>query len=404
MSAPSPSETPAGSALAPAGSRRCSLWTLPLGQLNAWSLNQKTCLIYMALLIYSVLYAVYHQWLIGLHSPFVDPAYSGIMVLEQLMLMSITLVLWRLTYQLRHLARAQMALAYLAMMFYSGSLIFQAYQVGLFTFPVGVVLAAGPMFTFTFLPFRVVYAATAAAVSLLVAVCVLVATGRLANAPLFLPGFWTDPAARPLLFGSMAYFALPHILTLMGLYDLTLRMRQRREQEIHRLSITDALTGLYNRRHVLAQLQALLGQEPAQTISVVLLDVDHFKHINDQHGHLVGDAVLREIAQAMQHNARSEDWIGRYGGEEFLWVLPGLSVQAAEAVARRHCQAVAGLCLEVGGAPLPLSASYGVCSTEQVLREADALLHAADLAMYQAKSAGRNRVQVYRPGQTATGP
>lgn len=367
----------------------------PLSQLHNWTLNRKVLLIYGALFSYSVLYALYHQWLIAIESPFVAPVYSRIMVHEQFMLMGLTLLLMGISYALRRAERWQMPLAYGAMLFYSSSLIFQAYQVGLFTFPVGVVLAAGPMFTFTFMPFRVVYGATAAAVVTLLVVCTLVSLGHLPNAPLYRPEFWISPQARPLMFGSLAYFALPHLLTLMGLFDLTLRTRERREQEIQHLSVSDGLTGLYNRRHILDCLSRALSERQEQGLSVVLLDVDHFKQINDRYGHLVGDAALRQVAQVMTTQIRAGDWLGRYGGEEFLLVLPHTGLEQALEVAHRHCQALSGTTLEAEGQRLQLSASYGVCSTEQGLQDCDGLLHAADRAMYAAKAQGRNRVQSY---------
>ena len=153
---------------------------------------------------------------------------------------------------------------------------------------------------------------------------------------------------------------------------------------------TDGLTGIANRRTfdaVLQQAVTTSHEEEGAGCSVVLIDLDHFKSINDRHGHLVGDEVLKVLAGALQASARPGDTPARYGGEEFAMILPGTGPQDALAAAER-LRAV----IEAMQGPVPVTASMGVASSPGHGTEPAALLAAADAALYVAKTAGRNRV------------
>ena len=156
------------------------------------------------------------------------------------------------------------------------------------------------------------------------------------------------------------------------------------------LADTDTLTGLHNRR----RLEALLQNEKARaeryqhTFSVLLLDLDHFKAVNDKHGHATGDEVLKRVAYLLRDETRSIDRVGRWGGEEFLVLAPELGMEEAECLAQRLCEAVALFDFGVAG---PLTASFGV-ATNTPDDTIKTLLARADKALYQAKAEGRNRV------------
>ncbi|HXO19658.1 MAG TPA: diguanylate cyclase [Thermoanaerobaculia bacterium] len=169
-----------------------------------------------------------------------------------------------------------------------------------------------------------------------------------------------------------------------------------RAQDALRVQAThDHLTGLWNRPMILDQ----LGREVHRcargggALTVVLADLDHFKLINDTYGHDAGDAVLKQAAERMRSELRDCDFLGRYGGEEFLLVLPGCDAAAATQVAGRVRARLAAEPLCAGKLRLAVSVSLGVATTSAPAAEPDALIKAADCALYRAKARGRNRVE-----------
>lgn len=167
---------------------------------------------------------------------------------------------------------------------------------------------------------------------------------------------------------------------------------------IQQLSITDALVGTFNRRYLGEQLElefkrALRHNRP---LALALADLDHFKKINDQYGHQVGDEVLRAFVERARTSIRpSSDWIARYGGEEFVVVLPESDLSIGAAVAERIRAACAQRPLETSAGAVPVTVSFGVAVLDHSAPAAAAierLLRAADAALYRSKRAGRNRV------------
>ncbi len=161
------------------------------------------------------------------------------------------------------------------------------------------------------------------------------------------------------------------------------------------MALTDPLTGLYNQRYLLRHLGGLLQNTPDHQVAVLMIDVDHFKQVNDQYGHATGDRVLRAIADTLRANTRVFDSIARYGGEEFVVAMPGCGMDEAWTAAERVRSAVATMAFAPDSErACALSVSVGVaCGGEQVSTP-EALLHAADLALYAAKRGGRNRVEL----------
>lgn len=159
----------------------------------------------------------------------------------------------------------------------------------------------------------------------------------------------------------------------------------------------DLLTGIWNRGAVLDLLHRELERAArAKTAtSVLMLDLDHFKKINDTHGHLTGDVVLREVANRIARSVRSYDLVGRYGGEEFLVVLPACDKAEVEQSANRIRSAIASAPILTASSEIPVTASIGatVIAGGDAASEKNALL-AADKALYEAKNAGRNRVSL----------
>jgi two-component system, cell cycle response regulator len=160
-------------------------------------------------------------------------------------------------------------------------------------------------------------------------------------------------------------------------------------------AVTDDLTGLYNRRYFDRHLNVLLGKahEQDRNLAVMILDIDHFKSVNDTYGHDVGDVVLKEFSARVKRNIRGVDLACRFGGEEFVVLMPDTGVNDAELVAERVRQAVGEKPFEINGSrPLTVTVSVGVSFNENGADTAESLIKRADLALYRAKREGRNRV------------
>ena len=170
------------------------------------------------------------------------------------------------------------------------------------------------------------------------------------------------------------------------------RLLKTREA-LRREASRDALTGLWNRKAIMDILQRelLRSERDRQPVGLIMIDVDHFKNINDSRGHVAGDAVLRIIASGIAAMVRPYDAVGRYGGEEFLIVAPNCNLSEAWELAERVRVHVAGCSIIVGGSNVQVSLSLGV-ATGDAAAHLERVLHAADAALYEAKNAGRNRV------------
>ena len=166
------------------------------------------------------------------------------------------------------------------------------------------------------------------------------------------------------------------------------------------LAVIDPLTGLYNRRYLMRHLRSLMDQVPPPHLSLMLIDVDFFKAVNDAHGHAAGDRALRVVAETLRTNIRAFDTLARYGGEEFVVIMPGAGRDQSALAAERLRQAVAEMVTPLFGAaaddPLRLTVSIGVGVSGLDADSADGLLAVADGALYAAKRGGRNRVELAR--------
>ena len=166
-------------------------------------------------------------------------------------------------------------------------------------------------------------------------------------------------------------------------------------RHLEQLVRTDPLTGLANRRHFTeqAQREILQARRHARPLSVLMIDLDHFKQINDQHGHATGDAVLRNFALAVSDPLRASDLAARIGGEEFAVLLPDTGPEGAEQAARRILETVRAQHLPAEGAAIRYTVSIGTASLQARDDSYDSLLSRADHALYEAKAAGRDRLQ-----------
>ncbi|MGO9830658.1 MAG: diguanylate cyclase [Myxococcaceae bacterium] len=252
------------------------------------------------------------------------------------------------------------------------------------------------------------------------------AAGRAAESllPVYLPDLAQAPDARPLgpTAGSLLSLPVVHQGRLLGVLNLQRTATEafaaeevellaavadqaamaiqnaRLHAETVALSITDALTGLANRRHLFRQLE----QEVARAarfrtqVSVVMMDLDHFKDLNDAAGHIAGDSVLRQVAEVLRGQVRRVDVVARYGGEEFCLVLPQVAKADAVEVADKLRRSIAELAF--GSAPAGrVTASAGVAHLPTDATTLEGLLEAADAALYASKHRGRNRITAFEP-------
>ncbi len=190
-------------------------------------------------------------------------------------------------------------------------------------------------------------------------------------------------------YGNPIYDDEKNIIGLV-LYAMEVTDRVKAVKELERLSITDSLTGLYNR----IKIEEALGQEISRAeryghpFSLLLLDVDHFKPVNDRFGHGMGDQVLVELAKILKDNLREVDVCGRWGGEEFIIILPEASLNSAVVIAEKICRSI-----EQARFPHEEIVTCSIGAAEYMKKEtSEALIHRTDTALYRAKDQGRNRV------------
>ena len=210
-----------------------------------------------------------------------------------------------------------------------------------------------------------------------------------------------EDAVRALELGALDYLRKPfEPAELRARVGVAVRVKRLQDSlrvqaaEMDRLSRTDALTGLHNRRHAE---EVLLAHEHGSRrhgypLTVLLLDIDHFKQVNDLQGHPAGDAVLRTIATCLTSTVRREDLVGRWGGEEFVVIAPHTDAAAARSLGERLRSAV---CLTSAGVTISIGGASAVGAA------ADVLVPLADANLYEAKRGGRDRVHVSEPGAQA---
>jgi diguanylate cyclase (GGDEF)-like protein len=179
------------------------------------------------------------------------------------------------------------------------------------------------------------------------------------------------------------------------------RNLEAQKELLAKLAAYDELTGIPNRRTVFQSLslEFARAERYKRSLSVLMMDVDHFKSVNDRYGHAGGDVVLRDVATVVQTSLRTVDVVGRYGGEEFCAILPETGVDGARRAGERVRAAVEAHAVNTGTHIIPVTISVGAATfTPGESPEAPDLVHLADVALYQAKRTGRNRVVLFEPG------
>jgi diguanylate cyclase (GGDEF)-like protein len=184
------------------------------------------------------------------------------------------------------------------------------------------------------------------------------------------------------------------VVLMGGLADRLLRTRRERDAARH-VAERDALTGTLSRRALDERLAAAVAEAKAggPGVALLFLDIDHFKAVNDTYGHATGDMVLREVARRIGAELRARDALGRWGGEEFVALLPDAGIEDARTLSERVRRMIADKPVDVGPMPVPATLSIGLAVFDPLRDDADTLVARADAALYRAKAGGRNRVE-----------
>ncbi|HUX25925.1 MAG TPA: GGDEF domain-containing protein [Burkholderiales bacterium] len=192
-------------------------------------------------------------------------------------------------------------------------------------------------------------------------------------------------------FSSIMLFAVFVVLATLGVVWIEIEQLQA---DLARLAMIDSLTAILNRRAFMLEYERELSRCVRENtgLALAIFDLDHFKEVNDTHGHLVGDQVLRQVADTLRASLRGHDVLGRYGGEEFALLMPGADMPAAIAATERARLAVGERPIQAGALSIVVTVSAGVAAYGDDCSDWESLLRSADTALYEAKRLGRNRV------------
>ena len=280
--------------------------------------------------------------------------------------------------------------------YYPCSLLGLSIGIGLLNLLNGVIFMGIILTALLLYPRFVVYFGLIVYVAVYYLLSVLTVTGYLDYALAYKPyTLLHKDVQNPQIIYSMFYTTLYAAFTIT-LFDISVERWRRYNSKIEKLSCTDELTGLLNRRGVnqIIDLQMQQAQITHRETSLIMVDIDNFKNINDQYGHHQGDLVLKHVASILRKNLRTSDVIGRYGGEEFVILLPFTSIENAVLVAETCRKALEQSAVEVKeNEPLSIKACFGVSSTAFSGFDYTGLFEQADKALYEAKHNGKNQVR-----------
>lgn len=203
-----------------------------------------------------------------------------------------------------------------------------------------------------------------------------------------------DDEEKGLILGAVDYIKKPiHPAIVKARVNTQITLKKQKDELIYN-ALHDQLTGLYNRNHLVDEGERKFARASRQKdkLSLIMLDIDHFKAVNDTYGHITGDVVLKEMASILVHDKRVEDFSARFGGEEFIVVLENCSGEDAKEKAEVLRQKIQELCPN----GIKVTSSFGVCELTPKHKDFEALIKDADTALYEAKESGRNCVVIFK--------
>ena len=303
---------------------------------------------------------------------------------------------------IRRGSKGPMWLGHLTVQLYAHPNLYAAYLLGPVTSPFLVVMLGSGLLGLLIFPPRIAWTAIATVSLGLVVPELARLNGVIPYAPLLLVSPHDDPRFTHFWSGFMWCIVASVSTLLLTLFHVLLQDLRAREAALSAMTRTDALTGLFNRRHFMEQLAREHSRYARyrRPLSCMMVDLDYFKRINDEHGHAVGDIVLKETTRRLQLALRATDMVARLGGEEFGALLPDTALEGAQRVAERCRELVGAPPVDiVGRASVAVTASFGVAVLDIGLMPApEDLLRAADTALYSSKGRGRNRVSISDAG------
>ncbi|AXI03525.1 GGDEF domain-containing protein [Aquirhabdus parva] len=363
-----------------------------------WSFAQKS----MLLLVFMIM--LYSSYVLYMFAVPLNPEWAAyinvplfkILIWKDILVTLLAAIFFCCCYIWRKSAWANRHLPLFIIVFYAISMCLTGYLVGAMSPATGIFLIGTPLIGLALFPRGMVLWVTILATILMTSLAFAGVSGWIAYAPLFASGGILDLKQHSrFYFYSQMYFMLPPSLIILVAADVILKQWHMRGREVTLLSQLDSLTNLFNRRTINEHLERLIIESTeAERISILILDLDHFKQINDTHGHMIGDEVLKAVGQVLQQSMRKNDVAGRFGGEEFIVVLARSERQVGMQVAERIRNRIQAIrILDKNGQEIKITTSVGVSScAPQVMTGIDPMLHEADQALYFAKNAGRNQV------------
>lgn len=309
-----------------------------------------------------------------------------------------SMLMWS-CFVLRQSQRANQYMPLIVNVFYAISMCLMGYMLGAMSPATGIFMVGTPIIGLALFSRSVVLPITIVSIFTMMYLAYAGTVGLIPYAPIFAELKTVNLTAySTFCFYSQLYFLVPPSLIIIILSDVILKQWHERGREVTLLSQLDSLTNLYNRRTVNEHLERLLEMSSeSDRISILLLDLDYFKHINDTYGHMAGDDVLREVGHLLQSTMRKNDLAGRFGGEEFIVVLYRSAHEIGMSVAERIRARIAEIRVTTpAGQVVQVTASVGVSTFSPFgMTGIDQILSQADQALYTAKDAGRNQVIHY---------
>lgn len=324
--------------------------------------------------------------------------YLNIEVLQNLRIFHIALITVTIgmilaKHRLEQSSFAQRTTPYVFSFFYITTLTSLGYAVGHMSIVTGMVIAAAPLFAIVLFERNVIIFIIVTGVICLSTVCTLYVIGILPYAPMF-NEVAPDQLAKEFYLGCMLFLAAPHMIGMLLITYLLVTYWRSREEDIRRMSLTDSLIGMANRRAISNHLSDVKDKQVHQKpLSIILVDIDYFKKINDTFGHIMGDMVLCRVGDCLQLSLRNGDQVGRYGGEEFLIVLPDTSLASAAVIAERCRYKLENeIIWSNDNQRINVTASFGVYCAENSSEDILSMIQQVDTQLYRAKENGRNKV------------